>query len=444
MTSDHTWLLAVVSLFVVALVAASLGLAGTAGAQSDGTNFVVSINDTNSPITEDDTLEVEVIVENTGSETGSQKIYLNTSDGTQRDVETVGLDPGASISRNLTWDTESDAPGQYEIDVSSEDDSSARTVRVKEVSEFDVEVDSVNEPIREGDTLEVEATVENTDRSEDTQEIELEVDGSVRDSGTLSLNGGNSGLVTLEWETDAGDAGEYEANVTSETDTESTDVDVDAPPTAAFTYDPNVPDVNQAVTFDASSSADPDGETVRYTWAVDGENVSGSETFAYTFTESGDHEVRLYVTDDDGVSATTTRTVAINAPPTASIPSVDATVGEETTVEADASDDGIIARYEWYVDGDLVSTEDTLSYTFDGSGTYQVRLEVTDDNDATTATTRAVTVEGDETQTATDSSTESEPTDTDETTAQDGPGFGVGVALLAVVVAALTARRQSA
>ena len=319
-------------------------------------------------------------------------------------------------------------------------------MRVNEVSDFDVEIDSVNEPVREGDTLEVEALVENTDRSTDTQEIELEVDGSVRDSETLSLNGGNSGLVTLEWETDTGDAGDYEANVTSETDTESTSVDVNAPPTAAFTYDPNVPDLNQAVVFDASSSADPDGETVRYTWAVDGENVSGSETFAYTFTESGDHEVRLYITDDDGVSATVTRTVTVNAPPTASIQPVDATVDEETTVEANVSDDGTIARYEWYVDGDLVSTEDTLSYTFDGSGTTQVRLEVTDENGATTATTRAVTVESDGASTdtdRTDSPDDMEPTDTDETTAQDGPGFGVGVALLAVVVAALTARRRS-
>ena len=446
MTSDHTWFPAVVALLLIVLAAAGIGLAGTAGAQSESdTTFVVTINATNSPVTENETLDVEVIIENTGDDTGSQEIYLNTS-GTQRDVETVGLDPGASISRNLTWDTESDAPGQYEINASSEDDFSTRTVRVKEVPEFDVEIDSVNEPIREGDTLEVEAIVENTDRSTDTQEIELEVDGSVRDLETLSLNGGNSGLVTLEWETDTGDAGEYEANVTSETDTESTNVDVNVPPTAAFTYDPNVPDVNQAVTFDASSSADPDGETVQYTWAVDGENVSGSETFAYTFTESGDHEVRLYITDDDGVSATVTRTVTVNAPPTASFQPVDATVDEETTVEANVSDDGTIARYEWYIDGDLVSTEDTLSYTFDGSGTTQVRLEVTDENGATTATTRAVTVESDGASTdtdRTDSPDDMEPTDTDETTAQDGPGFGVVVALLAVVVAALTARRRS-
>ena len=356
----------------------------------------------------------------------------------------MALDPGASFSQNLTWETESGDAGEYEIDVSSEDDSSTRTVTVNEVSEFDVEIDSVNEPVREGDTLEVEAVVENTDTSSDTQEIELELDGIVRDSETLSLNGGNSGLVTLEWETDTGDAGEYEANVTSETDTESTDVDVNAPPSASFTRDLAVPDVNEVVTFDGSGSTDADGQIVRYTWAVDGENVSGSETFTYTFTESGDHEVRLYVTDDDGVSATTTRTVTVNAPPTASIPPVNATAGEETVIEVNASDDDTIARYEWYVDGEPVSTGESLSYTFDESGTYQVRLEVSDNNGATTATTRAVRVESDETPTATATDTPTATaTDTEEPVAEDGPGFGVGVALLALVVVALTARRRS-
>ena len=445
MTPKRNWFPAIVSLsfLLVALAVAGIGLAGTAAAQDNsGGNFVVNINDTNSPVTENDTLEVEVIVENTGSETDSQEIYLNTS-GTQRDVETIALDPGASFSKNLTWDTESGDAGQYEINVSSEDDFSTRTVTVDDVSEFDVEIDSVNEPVREGDTLEVEAAVENTGASSDTQEIELELDGVVRDSETLSLNSGNSGLVTLEWETDTGNAGEYEANVSSETDTESTQVDVNAPPSASFTRDRAVPNVNEAVTFDGSGSTDADGQVVRYTWAVDGQNVSGSETFTYTFTESGDYEVRLYVTDDDGVSATTTRTVTVNAPPTASIPPVNATVGEETIVEANASDDDTIARYEWYVDGDPVSTGEPLSYTFEESGTYQVRLEVSDNNGATTATTRAVSVESDETPTATNTPTAT-ATDTEEPAAEDGPGFGVGVALLAAVAAALIARRRSA
>ena len=83
MTSKRNWSPAVVSLsfLLVALAVAGIGLAGTAAAQdnSDG-NFVVNINDTNSPVTENDTLEVEVIVENTGSETDSQEIYLNTRD----------------------------------------------------------------------------------------------------------------------------------------------------------------------------------------------------------------------------------------------------------------------------------------------------------------------------------------------------------------------------
>ena len=86
MTSDHTWFPAVVALLLIVLAAAGIGLAGTAGAQSESdTTFVVTINGTNSPVTENETLDVEVIIENTGSDTGSQEIYLNTS-GTQRDV----------------------------------------------------------------------------------------------------------------------------------------------------------------------------------------------------------------------------------------------------------------------------------------------------------------------------------------------------------------------
>jgi len=448
MTSERNWFPAVVSLsfLLVALAVAGIGLAGTAAAEdSSGGNFVVDINDTNSPVTENDTLEVEVIVENTGSETDSQEIYLNTSGGTQRDTETFALDPGASFSKNLTWDTESGDAGEYEINVSSEDDFSTQNVRINDVSEFDVEIDSVNEPVREGDTLEVEAVVENTDTASGTQEIELALDGVIRDSETLSLTGGDSEQVTLEWETDTGDAGEYEANVSSETDTESTGVDVNAPPSASFTRDRAVPNLNEAVTFDGSGSTDADGQVVRYTWAVDGENVSGSETFTYTFSESGDHEVRLYVTDDDGVSATTTRAVTVNAPPTASVPPVNATAGEETVIEANASDDDTIARYEWYVEGEPVSTGDPLSYTFDESGTYQVRLEVSDNNGATTATTRAVRVESDETPTATATDTPTATaTSTGDPAVEDGPGFGVGVALLAAVAAALLARRRSA
>ena len=426
----------VVSLALLALAALAILSLSVGSAAAQSSTFDVTINATNEPVTEGDTLEVEVVVENTGGETDSQELNLTTDNGTgtvERDTETVALDPGASSTLNLTWDTESGDAGDYDIEVASETDFESGDVTVTDVAEFDVDIDSTNEPVREGETLLVDATVENDGGATDTQDIELELDGRERDSETVQLDEDESESITLEWETDASDAGDYQANVSSETDTASTNVEVNAGPTAAFTRDPATPNVNEAVVFDASDSSDPDGNIVEYTWEIDGENVSSAESPSYTFTEAGDHEVRLYVTDDDGVTATTTRTVTVNAPPTVSVPEVDATVDEEVTVEPDVSDDGEISRYEWYVDGELVTTDRTLTYTFSESGTRQVRLVVTDDDGATQATTRTVRVESDETPTAT-------PTPT--VSPVDQPGFGAAVALVALLCAALLAGRE--
>ena len=430
------------ALLVLAVLAVASLTAGTAAAQSSST-FDVSINATNEPVTEGDTIEVEVIVENTGDETDSREITLATNNSSdtvvERDSETVALSSGASTSLNLTWDTESDDAGDYTLNVSSKTDFATSSATVNDVAEFEVDIDSTNEPVREGETLLVNATIENDGEATDTQDVELELDGRERDSESVELDEDESESVTLEWETDAGDAGDYEANVSSETDNASTNVDVNAAPTAAFTRDPATPNVNEAVVFDASDASDPDGDIVEYRWEIDGENVSSAESPSYTFTEAGDHEVRLYVTDDDGVTATTTRTVTVNAPPTVSIPEVDATVDEEVTLEPDVSDDGAISRYEWYVDGELVTTDRTLTYTFGESGTQQLRLVVTDDDGATQATTRTIRVESDETPTATATPT---PTSSPTASPVDQPGFGAAIALVALVGAALLASRE--
>ena len=45
------------------------------------------------------------------------------------------------------------------------------------------------------------------------------------------------------------------------------------PPFASFTYSPQIPVVNEAITFDGSASTDPDGEIISYEWDFgDGSN----------------------------------------------------------------------------------------------------------------------------------------------------------------------------
>ena len=62
---------------------------------------------------------------------------------------------------------------------------------------FEVTIDSTNSPIDEGETLTVDATVENTGDKSDTQTITLTVGGQQRASTDVNLGGGESTTMTL-------------------------------------------------------------------------------------------------------------------------------------------------------------------------------------------------------------------------------------------------------
>ncbi len=84
----------------------------------------------------------------------------------------------------------------------------------------------------------------------------------------------------------------------------SVEVDVRSkPPTARFTANP-YPDVQEghAVTFDASSSADPDGTIKTYVWSFgDGFwEETPSPTVSHKYTAAGEYWVQLVVEDDYG------------------------------------------------------------------------------------------------------------------------------------------------
>jgi subtilisin family serine protease len=71
--------------------------------------------------------------------------------------------------------------------------------------------------------------------------------------------------------------------------------------------------VNQAVTFNGSSSIDSDGSIVTYAWQF-GDGVTGSGITAnHTYTSPGTYTVTLTVTDNKGATATATTTATISA-----------------------------------------------------------------------------------------------------------------------------------
>ena len=80
----------------------------------------------------------------------------------------------------------------------------------------------------------------------------------------------------------------------------SEEVVVNFPPMARIVADPVDGKAPVTVSFDATESADTDGEIVAYAWDFDGAAQANGNTAEHTFTDPGVYAVRLTVTDDLG------------------------------------------------------------------------------------------------------------------------------------------------
>jgi len=184
-------------------------------------------------------------------------------------------------------------------------------------------------------------------------------------------------------------------------------------PTALFTFSPPTAAANAPVAFDATSScAGQAGATggclpsnnvlTGFSWSFgDGQSGSGATT-SHVFTSAGTYNVTLTVTNDRGLTASTTKVVTVGAGsgPTAvfvfSPTPVVANV--ETFFDASASRPApghAIVSYSWnWGDGDPISTRSTPleAHDFGAAGTYIVVLTVTDEAGQQGTTTQSVSV----------------------------------------------------
>ncbi len=85
-------------------------------------------------------------------------------------------------------------------------------------------------------------------------------------------------------------------------------------PTANFSFTPEQPTVGQTVRFDSSSSFDPDGRIVKYEWTFGDGSQAGGKIVEHTFASSGQFQVTLTVTDNDGNTGDKTKTVKVSTP----------------------------------------------------------------------------------------------------------------------------------
>lgn len=165
-----------------------------------------------------------------------------------------------------------------------------------------------------------------------------------------------------------------------------------------ITITPDNPSVGETVEFQASAS-DPDGSdaNLRYEWEIGSGYVTLGRLVSYTFAESGNHDVTLTVTDEDGASTTVQETVSVNAPPRVgfAVEPETPTAYEEAQFISDGFDtDGQIVLYEWAVDGQPAGSGENLRWTFASPGEHEVTVTGVDDDGASTSNTQIITVEG--------------------------------------------------
>lgn len=90
---------------------------------------------------------------------------------------------------------------------------------------------------------------------------------------------------------------------------------VNLQPVANFTYSPPYPAVGETVTFDASSSYDPDGGSIiSYYWDLDNDGAYDDDsgvTTSYSFPSWGTYTIGLMVVDDEGSTNTTSMNIYI-------------------------------------------------------------------------------------------------------------------------------------
>lgn len=96
-------------------------------------------------------------------------------------------------------------------------------------------------------------------------------------------------------------------------DSVSISVEENVSPSPSFSFSPKRPPKNKSVTFDASVSSDSDGSIAGYEWDFnnDGTIDATGEITTHSFSSSGDYNVTLTVTDDDGATNSTSSVVSV-------------------------------------------------------------------------------------------------------------------------------------
>jgi len=176
-------------------------------------------------------------------------------------------------------------------------------------------------------------------------------------------------------------------------------------PTANFTYGCVPAPGGTAVdcTFDGTSSTDPDGTVVGWSWHTSGQLRKTGSMVTFQFPNGSTPTMTLTVTDNAGGTGSQTQQINIGTPPPTNQPPVanftfncvprTPNVGSDCTFNGSSStDDGTIVSYVWSTPGRPNKTGVTATYPFPAGSSPAVTLTVTDNGGLTNSKTVTLTI----------------------------------------------------
>ena len=176
------------------------------------------------------------------------------------------------------------------------------------------------------------------------------------------------------------------------------------PPIASFNVNNNNSFAPLQVNF-TDTSIDTDGFIIKWLWEFETNifrefnSQTYQKTVGYTFTKSGTYTVKLTVTDNNGLTSTATNDIVVlNTPPVSvfTISPNPINSKETTTFNGTASSDtdGQIVSYNWnFGDNNILSNgPSVVSRVYNRPGTYNIALEVVDNQGARNTSQNLLTV----------------------------------------------------
>jgi PKD repeat protein len=174
-------------------------------------------------------------------------------------------------------------------------------------------------------------------------------------------------------------------------------VSVGSAPTSSFTATPSTHAPGTLLSFNGTSSSDPDAgiSIASYSWNFgDGSTGSGATT-SHAYSALGTYTVTLTATNSLGLTANSSKQVTVDELPTAAFGAPKAAAAGVAVAFSGAASkdpDGSIASYSWNFGDHHTGSGRAPKHTYSRAGTYTVTLTVHDSAGLTATVSHKITV----------------------------------------------------